>query len=61
MRDIPTIHFSITDREFPLYYHSHKDTEDLLSYKTMEDAVKLLFLAVYGIANDSTSLLPSSK
>ncbi len=52
MRDIPTVHFGITDREFPLYYHSHKDTEDLLSWETMEDAAKLLFLAVYCLAND---------
>ncbi len=52
MHDIPTIHFGITDREFPVYYHSYKDTDNLLSYKTMEDAAKLLFLAVFGIAND---------
>lgn len=60
MRGIPTIHYGITDREFPVYYHSHKDTEDLLSYETMEDAVKLLFLAVYGIANDTTVKIPLS-
>lgn len=52
MRNIPTIHFGITEREFPLYYHSHKDTDDLLSYETMEDAAKLLFLSVLKIANN---------
>lgn len=52
MRNIPTVHFGITDREFPVYYHSHKDTDDLLSWETMEDAAKLLFLSVSGIAND---------
>jgi len=57
MRGIPTVHFGITDREFPLYYHSHKDTDDLLSWETMEDAAKLLFLSVFSIANDTTVVL----
>jgi hypothetical protein len=51
------VHFGITDREFPLYYHSHKDTDDLLSWETMEDAAKLLFLSVFSIANDTTVVL----
>jgi hypothetical protein len=57
MLDIPTVHFGITDREFPLYYHSHKDTDDLLSWETMEDAAKLLFLSVFSMANDTTVVL----
>jgi hypothetical protein len=61
MRNIPTIHFGIFDREFPLYYHSHKDTEDLLSWETMEDAAKLLFLGVFSIANDETISLSGKK
>ncbi len=53
LNNIPTIHFSITDQEFPVYYHSHKDTDEFLSWQTMKDAAKLLFLSVFSIANDT--------
>jgi len=52
MRGIPTVHMGITNREFPVYYHSYKDTYEVLSWETMEDAAKLLFLSVFSIANE---------
>jgi hypothetical protein len=52
MKDIPTIHLGVTNREFPVYYHSYMDTEEVLSWEAMEDAAKLLFLTVFSLAND---------
>ncbi len=51
MRDIPTIHLGITNATQPVYYHSYKDTKDLLSYNTMEQISKFLYLSLYYLAN----------
>lgn len=37
---------------FPVYYHNPKDKIDVLTPEIMEDAAKLLFLGVLGVAND---------
>lgn len=50
MRGVPTVHMGVTDREYPVYYHNHRDDMTVLSWEAMEDAAKLLFLSVYSIA-----------
>ena len=37
---------------FPVYYHDPRDKTDVLTPEIMEDAAKLLYLGVLGIAND---------
>jgi Zn-dependent M28 family amino/carboxypeptidase len=37
---------------FPVYYHHPKDKTDVLTPEIMEDAAKLLYLGVLGVAND---------
>ncbi len=46
--------FSIYTSEsvFPVYYHQPLDKTDVLTPEIMEDAAKLLYLGVLGIAND---------
>ncbi|MFV0592326.1 MAG: M28 family peptidase [Draconibacterium sp.] len=39
---------------FPVYYHDPRDKTDVLTPEIMEDAAKLLFLGVMGVANDHT-------
>ncbi len=51
MRGVPTVHFGISGKVNPIHYHKHQDTEDLLTYETMEDAARLLFLGVWSIAS----------
>jgi hypothetical protein len=51
MRGIPTVHLGITDATQPVYYHSHKDVKELLSYDTMEDVARFLYLSLFYIAN----------
>jgi hypothetical protein len=51
MRGVPTVHFGISGRVNPIYYHKHQDTEDLLTYESMEDAARLLFLGVWAMAS----------
>ena len=37
---------------FPVYYHNPKDKTDVLTPEIMEDAAKLLYLGILGVAND---------
>ena len=37
---------------FPVYYHNPKDKTDVLTPEIMEDAAKLLYLGVLGVANE---------
>ncbi len=37
---------------FPVFYHNPKDKTDVLTPEIMEDAAKLLYLGVLGVAND---------
>jgi len=37
---------------FPVYYHNPMDKTDVLTPEIMEDAAKLLFLGILGLAND---------
>ncbi|HRX10168.1 MAG TPA: M28 family peptidase [Draconibacterium sp.] len=37
---------------FPVYYHHPKDKTDVLTPEIMEDAAKLLYLGILGVAND---------
>lgn len=39
---------------FPVYYHDPRDKTDVLTPEIMEDAAKLLYLGILGIANDET-------
>ncbi len=39
---------------FPVYYHDPRDNTDVLTPEIMEDAAKLLYLGILGIANDET-------
>ncbi len=39
---------------FPVYYHDPRDKTDVLTPEIMEDAAKLLYLGIMGIANDET-------
>lgn len=40
---------------FPVYYHHPLDKTDVLTPEIMEDAAKLLYLGILGVANDSDS------
>jgi len=37
---------------FPVYYHNPKDKTDVLTPEIMEDAAKLLYLGILGVANE---------
>ncbi len=39
---------------FPVYYHDPHDKTNVLTPEIMEDAAKLLFLGIMGVANDET-------
>jgi len=41
-----------TNSVFPVYYHHPMDKTDVLTPEIMEDAAKLLYLGVMGVAND---------
>ncbi len=38
---------------FPVYYHDPRDKTDVLTPEIMEDAAKLLYLGILGVANDA--------
>lgn len=43
--------FSMTS-VYPVYYHDPRDTYEVVTPEIMEDGVKMMFLAYYGISND---------
>ncbi|WP_340112003.1 M28 family peptidase [Maribellus mangrovi] len=51
---IPTFGLWTRNSVFPVYYHDPRDKTDVLTPEIMEDAAKLLFLGISGIANDET-------
>lgn len=50
---IPTFSLWTRNSVFPVYYHDLRDTPEVLTPEIMEDAAKLLYLGVLGVANDS--------
>jgi hypothetical protein len=50
---IPTFSLWTRNSVFPVYYHDPRDTPEVLTPEIMEDAAKLLYLGVLGVANDS--------
>jgi hypothetical protein len=49
---IKTLSLWTRDGVFPVYYHHPKDKTDVLTPEIMEDAAKLLYLGILGVAND---------
>lgn len=49
---IPTFGLWTRNSVFPVYYHDPRDKTDVLTPEIMEDAAKLLYLGILGIAND---------
>lgn len=49
---IPTFSLYTQNSIFPVYYHHPLDKTDVLTPEIMEDAAKLLYLGVLGVAND---------
>jgi hypothetical protein len=49
---IKTLSLWTRDSVFPVYYHHPKDKTDVLTPEIMEDAAKLLYLGILGVAND---------
>ncbi len=49
---IPTFSLWTSGSVFPVYYHDPRDKTDVLTPEIMEDAAKLLYLGVLGVAND---------
>ena len=49
---IKTLSLWTRNSVFPVYYHHPKDKTDVLTPEIMEDAAKLLYLAILGVAND---------
>ncbi|GAB1451490.1 M28 family metallopeptidase [Draconibacterium sp.] len=51
---IPTFSFYTQNSVFPVFYHHPLDKTDVLTPEIMEDAAKLLYLGVLGLANDGS-------
>ena len=51
---ITTFSLYTSESVFPVYYHDPRDKTDVLTPEIMEDAAKLLYLGILGIANDDT-------
>jgi Zn-dependent M28 family amino/carboxypeptidase len=49
---IKTLSLWTRDSVFPVYYHHPKDKIDVLTPEIMEDAAKLLYLSILGVANN---------
>jgi hypothetical protein len=49
---IKTLSLWTQNSVFPVYYHHLKDKTDVLTPEIMEDAAKLLYLGILGVAND---------
>lgn len=49
---IKTLSLWTRDSVYPVYYHHPKDKTDVLTPEIMEDAAKLLYLGILGVAND---------
>lgn len=49
---IKTFSFYTSESVFPVYYHHPLDKTDVLTPEIMEDAAKLLYLGILGVAND---------
>jgi len=50
-KGIPVMSLGTTNAVKPVYYHHPMDTADMVTPETMEDAAKLLYLGLIGIAN----------
>jgi hypothetical protein len=50
---IPTFSLWTRNSVFPVYYHQPLDKTNVLTPEIMEDAAKLLYLGILGVANDS--------
>ncbi len=51
---IPTFSFYTQNSVHPVYYHHPHDKPNVLTPEIMEDAAKLLYLGVLGVANDGS-------
>jgi len=51
---IPTFGLWTRNSVFPVYYHDPRDKTDVLTPEIMEDAAKLLYLGILGLANDES-------
>ena len=51
---IKTFGFWTRNSVYPVYYHHPMDKTNVLTPEIMEDAAKLLYLGVLGIANDDS-------
>jgi Zn-dependent M28 family amino/carboxypeptidase len=49
---IKTLSLWTRNSVFPVYYHHPNDKTDVLTPEIMEDAAKLLYLSILGVAND---------
>ena len=49
---IKTLSLYTSGSVFPVYYHQPQDNTDVLTPEIMEDAAKLLYLGILGVAND---------
>ncbi|SHJ32197.1 Zn-dependent amino-or carboxypeptidase, M28 family [Tangfeifania diversioriginum] len=49
---IPTFSLWTRNSVHPVYYHDPRDTPEVLTPEIMEDAAKLLYLGILGVAND---------
>ena len=49
---IKTISFYTSESVYPVYYHEPMDKTNVLTPEIMEDAAKLLYLGIMGVAND---------
>jgi hypothetical protein len=49
---IKTLSLWTSGSVFPVYYHHPKDKTDVITPEIMEDAAKLLYLGILGVAND---------
>ena len=52
---VPTFSLCPRNSVFPVFYHHPLDKTDVLAPEIMEDAAKLLYLSVLGIANEEKS------
>lgn len=50
---IPTFSLWTRNSVHPVYYHDPRDTPEVLTPEIMEDAAKLLYLGILGVANDA--------
>jgi hypothetical protein len=50
---IPTFSLWTRNSVHPVYYHDPRDTPEVLTPEIMEDAAKLLYLGILGVANDN--------